>query len=57
MEERSVGKLPQHGRSLGLHDLSGGTMSYVSSGRSEGSCPLAVAKGWNSMETTLDVVY
>ena len=57
MEERSVGRLPQHGRSLGLHDLSGGTMSYVGSGRSEGSCPLAVAKGWNSMETTLDVVY
>ena len=45
MEERSIGKLPQHGRSLGVHDLSRGTMLDVGSGRTKGSCPLVVAKG------------
>ena len=45
MEEQSIGELPQHGHSLGLHDSSRGTMLYVGSGQFEGSHPLAVAKG------------
>ena len=45
MEEQSVGKLPQHGRPLGVHDPSGGTVSDVGSGRVERSSPLAIAKG------------
>ena len=45
MEERYAGKLPQHGCSLGLHDLSRGTVLYVGSGRFEGSCPLVIAQG------------
>ena len=45
MEERSVGKLPQHGCSLGLHDSSRGTVSDVGSGQVKSSSPLAFAKG------------
>ena len=45
MEEQSIGELPQHGRSLGVHDPSRGTMLDVSSGRIKRSGPLAVAKG------------
>ena len=45
MEEQSVGKLPQHGCPLGVHDPSGGTVSNVSFGRIKRSGPLAVAKG------------
>ena len=45
MEEQSVGKLPQYGRPLGVHDLSGGTVPNVGSGRVKRSSPLAVAKG------------
>ena len=45
MEERSIGKLPQYGRSLGFHDSSRGTVLDVSSSQFEGSRPLAVAKG------------
>ena len=45
MEERSVGELPQHGRSLGVHDPGGRAVSDVSSSRIERSSPLAVAKG------------
>ena len=45
MEEQSVGELPQHGCSLGVHDLSGGTVSDVGSGQVKRSGPLAVAKG------------
>ena len=45
MEERPVGKLPQHGRPLGVHDSSGGTVSDVDSGRSERSGALAFADG------------
>ena len=56
MEERSTGELPQHGHSLGLHDMSRRTVLDVGSSQFEGSCPLAVAKGWNSMEMTLGVI-
>ena len=45
MEERSVGELPQHGRPLGVYDLSRGTVSDVGSSRVKRSSPLAVAKG------------
>ena len=45
MEERYVGKLPQHGHPLGVHDPSGGTVSDVGSGRVKRSGPLVVAKG------------
>ena len=45
MEERSVGKLPQHGCPLGVHDLSGGAVLDVSSSRVKRSGSLAVAKG------------
>ena len=45
MEERPVGELPQHGRPLGVHDLSGGTVSDVGSGQIKRSGPLAVTKG------------
>ena len=45
MEEQSVGELPQCGRPLGVHDLSGGTVFDVGSGRVKRSSPLAVAKG------------
>ena len=45
MEERSVSKLPQHGRPLGVHDPSGGTVSNVGSGRVKRSSPLVAAKG------------
>ena len=45
MEEHSTGELPQHGCSLGLHDLSWGAVSDVSSGQPEGSHSLVVAKG------------
>ena len=45
MEEQSVGELPQHGRPLGFYDPSGGTVSYVGSGRVKRSSPLAAAKG------------
>ena len=45
MEERFVGKLPQHGCPLGVYDPSGGTVSNVGSGRIKRYGPLAVAKG------------
>ena len=45
MEEQSIGKLPQHGYSLGLHDLSRGTVSDVGSGQVKRSGPLVFAKG------------
>ena len=45
MEERPIGKLPQYGCPLGVHDLSGGTVSYIGSSRVKRSGPLAVAKG------------
>ena len=45
MEERSAGELPQHGRPLGVHDSSRGTVSDVGSGQIERSGPLEVAKG------------
>ena len=45
MEEQPVGKLPQYGRPLGVHDLSGGTVSDVDSGRFERSGALAFADG------------
>ena len=45
MEERSIGELPQHGRPLGVHDPSGGTVLDVGSGRVKRSSPLAAAKG------------
>ena len=45
MEERPVGKLPQHGRPLGVHDPSGGTVSDVDSSRFERSGALAIADG------------
>ena len=45
MEEQSAGKLPQHGRPLGVHDPSGGTVSDVDSGRFERSGALALADG------------
>ena len=45
MEERPVGELPQHGRPLGVHDLSGGTVSDVNSGQFERSGALAFADG------------
>ena len=45
MEERPVGELPQHGRPLGVHDPSGGTVPNVGSGRFKRSGPLVVAKG------------
>ena len=57
MEERSVGELPQHGHSLGVHDPSWGTVLDFGSGQVKRSGPLVVAKGWNLMETTLGVVY
>ena len=45
MEERSIGELPQYGRPLGVHDLSGGTVPNVGSSRFERSCALAFADG------------
>ena len=45
MEEQSIGELPQHGHPLGIHDLSGGTVPNVGSGRIKRPGPLAVAKG------------
>ena len=45
MEEQSIGELPQHGRSLGLHDSCRGTMLDVGSGQVKRSGPLAVAEG------------
>ena len=45
MAERPVGQLPQHGRPLGVHDPSGGTVSDVGSGRLERSSALAFADG------------
>ena len=45
MEEQSVGKLPQHGCPLGVHDPCGGTVLNVSSGQFKRSSPLAVVKG------------
>ena len=56
MEERSIGKLPQHGHPLGVHDLSRGTVSNVGPGQVKRSGPLAVAKGWNSTEMAFDIV-
>ena len=45
MEERSVGELSQHGRPLGVHDLSGGTVPNVDSGQLERSGALVFADG------------
>ena len=45
MEERSIGELPQHGRPLGVHDPSGGTVLNVDSGRFERSGALAFTDG------------
>ena len=45
MEERPVGELPQHGRPLGVHDPSGGTVLDVDSGRLERPGALAFADG------------
>ena len=45
MEKQPVGKLSQHGRPLGVHDPSGGTVSDVGSSQTKRSSSLAVAKG------------
>ena len=45
MEKQSIGELPQHGRPLGFHDPSRGTVPNVGSCQIKRSSPLAVAKG------------